>query len=71
MTQISIPYRLRREVAAYCSHAISPQRYYLHTAIGGRDWSVHHDPATDNTEGNWVVEAADHHLIMLRLRLGV
>ena len=68
VTSIAIPYHLRREVAAYCSHAISPQRYYLHNAIGGIGWSVSF--STQNSK-EWIVEASDEHLIMLRLKLGV
>lgn len=70
---LSIPYRLRREVAAYCSHAISPQEYYLHNRIGGVGWCVKHEPAdTDNNAtGNWVVEATEADVVVLRLRLGV
>lgn len=70
---IPIPYNSRREVAAYCSHAISPQQYYLHNRIGGVGWCVKHEPphTNNNATGNWAVEASEADLIVLRLRLGV
>lgn len=65
MTRIPIPTNKRREVAEYCSHAISPRRYYIHSTVGGVGWNV------TLGEHGWTVEASEQHLIILRLKLGV
>ena len=74
LTTVDIPYSLRREIAAYCSHSISPQQYYLHNAIGGEGWDIRHDPNIKHSKysstGNWVVECTPHYATIIRLKFG-
>lgn len=68
MTSIAIPRAQRVPISRYCARHISPQRYYLHNAVGGINWCVALS-TTDSSE--CIVEAPDEHLVIIRLKYGV
>lgn len=65
MTSITIPTNKRVDIGLYCCKHISPQRYYLHSGIGGVGWNV-----TLGEQG-WTVQAPNEHLVIIRLKYGV
>jgi hypothetical protein len=42
-------------VVDYCSTNIGPQRYYLHTAVGGQGWRVYRT----RMDPTWSIDLAD------------
>ena len=70
-TTIPIPHGARYGVANYCIDNIGPRKYHLHNAIGGESWAIKYDPRINHSNtGNWVVECASEHAVIIRLKYG-
>lgn len=77
MIIVDIDPAVKQQIAEYCHANISPRRYYIHTAIGGKGWRLYSEyiKAADNWKRQhieWRLEVEDEQqAIIIKLKYGV